>query len=345
MNKVLEQTVTTRFSVPGPALVWVSNIIFAASNSVVQLLTELGAMNPVEGRNAISFCNLLFVGNLCACVTLIAIFRKSWTRENLAALSAVDWSRLVVLSVLSGAIAPALIFLALEKTTVTNVLLMGRIEPPLELLLCAILLKAKVDRWAVAGTVITVLGAVTIYVLQYRADPMALGMGELQAALAAVTWVAAAMLGKRFLGRVPLGIFTVTRTAIGTVVFFSFAIYLFGADHFQDAFSPFLWKWMLVYGAIIVVVGQLCWFGGIATTSVSQITLANSFTPIAGVVFAVLLVGEKPSMAVLIGGGIIVLGIVIAQLGPMVERRAQARRAPTADEVVTLEGGVNFKGV
>ena len=335
----------SKISIPGPALVWVSILIFAASNSVVQLLTELGAMNPVEGRNAISFCNLLFVGNLCACVTLVAIFRKSLTRKNLSELSAVDWLNLVVLAVLSGAVAPSLVYLALEKTTVTSVLLMGRIEPPLALVLSVLLFKVKVDRWAVTGTAVTVLGAVTIYALQYRADPMALGLGELQAALAAVAWVAAALLSTRFLHRVPLGIFTVMRTAVGTVVFFVVALYLFGADHFQDAFSPFLWKWMLVYGAIIVVAGQICWFEGIATTSMSQITLANSFTPVAGVIFAVLLVGEKPGVAVLVGGGIIVLGIVIAQHGPIVERRAVARHAPTTDEVVNLEGGVNFKGV
>ena len=102
---------------------------------------------------------------------------------------------------------------------------------------------------------------------------------------------------------------------------------------------------MLVYGGIIVVIGQLCWFKGISTTSASQISLANSFVPVAGVIFAVLLVGDQPNMAVLVGGGIIVFGITLAQLAPIVERRTKARRAPTADEVVDLEGGVNFKGV
>ena len=142
-----------------------------------------------------------------------------------------------------------------------------------------------------------------------------------------------------------MGIFVVVRTAVGTVVFFAFATYLFGVDHFQDAFSPFLWKWMLVYGGIIVVIGQLCWFKGISTTSASQVSLANSFVPVAGVIFAVLLVGDQPNMAVLVGGEIIVFGITLAQLAPIVERRTKARRAPTADEVVDLEGGVNFKGV
>ena len=232
MTEFRQLTTPGTFSIPGPAFVWISILIFAASNSVVMLLAKLGAMHPVEGRNAISFCNLLFVGNLCACATLLAIFRRSWTWENLSVLSAVDWAGLVVLAILSGAVAPALIFLALEKTTVTNVLLMGRIEPPLTLLLSVVLFKAKVDRWIVTGTVITIIGVLAIFGLRSFDEPLAFGMGEYQAALAAVCWVGAAVLSKRFFRRVPLGIFAVVRTAIGTVVFFTVAIYLFGADHF-----------------------------------------------------------------------------------------------------------------
>ena len=222
---------------------------------------------------------------------------------------------------------------------------MGRIEPPLLLLFTAVLFKEQVDRWAVSGTVMTIIGALVIFALQYLGDSMALGLGELQAALAAVAMVVATLLSKLFLNRVPLGIFTVLRTAVGTLVFFAAVVYLFGFRHFQDVFSPFLWKWMLVYGAVIVVAGQLSWFKGIATTSASQVSLANSFTPVAGVIFAVLLLGGSPDMAVLVGGAIIVFGIVVAQLGFIVGRHSTVRRTLTSSETVKLEGGVNFKGV
>ena len=147
----------------GTSMVWVSLLIFAASNTVVMLLVQQGAKHLIEGRNAISFCNLLFAGNLCAFITLCAIYWKTWTRENLAAISSRDWCNIVVVAFLSGAAAPTLIYLALEQTTVTNVLLMGRIEPPLMLLCSALLFKEKVDRWAVIGTAITVIGALVIF--------------------------------------------------------------------------------------------------------------------------------------------------------------------------------------
>ncbi|NKB58747.1 MAG: EamA family transporter [Alphaproteobacteria bacterium] len=342
----VENPTPSRFSsIPGPVLVWASIFIFGASNSIIVLLVNIGAMHPIDGRNPISFCNLLFVGNLVACVTLAAIFRKSWTKDALRSLTAIDWISLIVLAILSGAIGPTLIFLALETTSVTNVLLMGRIEPPLFLLLSAVLFKAKVNRWEIIGTTITIIGAVAIFWLQVRFDPMAFGTGEIYAAFAAIALVVAALLGKRFLERVPLGIFITIRTGIGTVFFFLVVLYLFDAEHFQDVFSPFLWQWMLVYGAVVVVAGQISWFKGIITTGAAQVSLANSFTPVAGVLFAILLLGETPNMAVLLGGGIIVFGIAVAQLGPILERRNAARRAPTTGEVMALEGGVNFKGV
>ncbi len=326
-------------------MVWVSLLIFAASNSVVALLSQLGAMHPIDGRNAISFCNLLFVGNLCAFLSLSALYWRSWTRKNLSGLSGRDWANLLVVAVLSGALAPTLIFFALDRTTVTNILLVGRIEPPLLLLCSALFFKETVDRWAITGTFITIFGALVIFGLQYKDDPMAFGIGELYAGAAAVVWVVVTLVSVQYLHHVPIGIFAAIRSLVGALVFAAIVLVLFGAEHFQDALSPFLWKWMLVYGGIIIVIGQLLWYKGITMTSASQVSLASAFTPVAGVIFAVLLLGETVSMAIVIGGSIIVLGIATAQLGPIFERRRQIRGGPATGETVKLEGGVSFKGV
>ncbi len=326
-------------------MVWVSLLIFAASNSIVALLSQLGAMHPVDGRNAISFCNLLFVGNLCAFLSLSAIYFRSWTRDNLSALNGRDWANLIVVAVLSGALAPSLVFFALDRTTVTNVLLMGRIEPPLLLLCSALFFKEKVDRWAVIGTFITVVGASVIFGLQIKERSMGFGLGEVYAGLAAVIWVVVTLISVHHLHHVPIGIFSMIRTLIGAIVFAAFVLVFYGADHFQDVLSPFLWKWMLIYGGVIIVIGQLLWYKGIAMTSGSQVSLASAFTPVAGVIFAVLLLGETLDMATVIGGSVIVLGIVVAQAGPVLSRRRELRKAPETGETVKLEGGANFKGV
>jgi drug/metabolite transporter (DMT)-like permease len=174
---------------------------------------------------------------------------------------------------------------------------------------------------------------------------MAFGVGEFYASFAAVIWVIGTLLSVQYLSHVPIGIFLITRSIVGAIVFAAIVVVLFGAEHFQDVLSPFLWKWMLVYGGIIIVVGQLLWYKGISMTNASQVSLASSFTPVAGVIFAVVLLGETPNMAIMIGGAVIVLGIAVAQLGPVAERRLAPSHRPTTDEAVKLEGSVNFKGV
>ena len=118
----------------GAGFAWIAVLIYAASNSIVSLLAEIGAQNQVMGRNVITYCNLLFLGSLMSLVPMAAMFWREWTMENLRKLTRTHWIILTLSAFLSSALTPGLFFYALEHTTVTNVVLMGRIEPPLFLL-------------------------------------------------------------------------------------------------------------------------------------------------------------------------------------------------------------------
>jgi hypothetical protein len=62
--------------IPGQVYLWLAVPILAASSSVVRKLTELGAMQSIHGHNPISFCNVLFAGNLCALTVLVAVYHR-----------------------------------------------------------------------------------------------------------------------------------------------------------------------------------------------------------------------------------------------------------------------------
>ena len=109
-----------------------------------------------------------------------------------------------------------------------------------------------------------------------------------------------------------MGIFSVFRNIVGALFFLGIGLYVFGLDHFADIFSPLLWGWMLLYGGVVVACGQLAWFAGIKRVRPAHIATAASFSPIAGVLFAGIILGEVPMPAQLIGGGIILVGIAIA---------------------------------
>ncbi len=337
--------------IPGRGYLLIAILIFAASNSVTRKLTELGAQYLIDGRNPISFCNVLFVGNICALLGLVAIYAKEWNANSLSRLSFTDWLSLIAVAILSGALAPALIFFALDITSVNNVVLIGRIEPPLALALSIFILREKVNSLVIIGAIVGFIGVILTIVLQSpEANAIAMGQGlkigtgELMAAGSAIAQAFSTIISKIKLAQIPLGIFTIFRTAVGTVVFFVFVIKLYDLSHFMDVFAPIVWQWMLLYGAIIVVGGQLAWFKGLKTTNASDVSLASSISPIAGILAAYLILGEVPTVAQYIGGSVIVIGIIANQIGIV----RQASISPDKTTTVwqkQIDGDIGYKGI
>jgi drug/metabolite transporter (DMT)-like permease len=350
MSRLTAQASNVISKIPGRAYLLLAILIFAAANAVTRKLTQIGAQNLIAGRNPISFCNVLFVGNLCALIALILIYGKQWNLHALKQLSLTDWLGLIGVAILSGALAPALTFSALDLTMVNNVVLIGRIEPPLILALSVLLLRERVNRWVVAGAIVSFIGVALTIILQEPVRNMAqtggfqIGQGELLAALGAICLAFSTIISKVKLRQIPMGIFTIFRTSLGVFLFFVAALKLYGPVHFRDAFSPFLWQWMLFYGAVIIVGGQLCWFTGLKSSNASEVSLASSFSPVAGILSAYLILGEAPTMAQYIGGAVIICGIVLNQIGVM-RKNAEILPTPPVSSAKEMDMEVGFKGV
>lgn len=350
MSRLIAQTKQLTNRIPGRAYLLIAILIFAAANPVTRKLTELGEQNLIDGRNPISFCNVLFVGNLCALIALVLIYGKQLNIQSLKRLSWTDWLGLIGVAILSGALAPALFFIALDLTMVNNVVLVGRLEPPLILALSVLLLRERVNLWVVAGALASFIGVVLTIVLQPPAADMMtmggfqIGRGELMAAAAAISLAVSTIISKVKLRQIPLGIFSIFRMALGTVVFFSVALKIYGAVHFVDVFSPFLWQWISIYSAVIVVGGQLCWFTGLKMTSASDVSLASAFSPLAGILAAYLILGEAPTVAQYIGGSAIICGIVLNQIG-VFRTPAAPPVAPQVSSAKEMDMEVGYKGI
>jgi drug/metabolite transporter (DMT)-like permease len=337
--------------IPSSVSLWTAVLIFAASNAVTRKVTEIGAQHLIDGRNPISLCNVLLVGNLCALVVMLLIFGKDWNRQTLRQMTRKGWISLGAIALLSGALGPALIFAALDQTTVTNVVLIGRLEPPLTLAFSVLLVGARVNAWTVAGSIASFIGVAITAFLSSAANPLPImggafhiGLGELFAAIAALVLALATVISKMRLQFVPLGIFNVVRVGLGTVVFFVLAKLLYGSRHFIDAFSPFLWQWMLLYGAVIVVGGQICWFAGLRHSTPAENTLAASISPVAAIAMAALILGEVPTAEQYRGGVMIFVGILLGLIGNW--REAKNHQPPlrvTPDQPMAM--AIGFKGV
>ncbi|MBD2347120.1 DMT family transporter [Anabaena subtropica] len=337
----------------GQIYLWLAVLIFGASGAVTRKVTKIGASHFIDGRNPISLCNVLFVGNLCALIVMLFIYGKQWNKATLKQLSKKDWVSLTAVAILSGALAPGLIFQALALTGVNNVILVGRLEPPLALALSVWLLKERVSFGEFMGAIAAFVGVTLTILLQPPGETimntggLQLGLGELLVAAGSVAIAISTIIGKKYLSQIPLGIYSIYRTALGTIIFFFLALGLYGNDHFVDVFSPFLWQWMFLYGGLIVVVGQSFWTIGLKSTTVSTAYLVGSFTPIAGIIAAYLILGEVPNMAHYLGGSLILLGMFLSQVSNRRRISHEVALSPVTSTPTEqkAEMGMGFKGI
>jgi drug/metabolite transporter (DMT)-like permease len=328
-----------KFSPPGYVYLWAAAGIFAAAAAVTRKLTELGMANLVHGHNPISLCNLLFVGNLSALFVLIPLYRAQL--GSLRTLDRKEWIALIAVAILAGALAPALFFSALGLTMVNNVTLVSRLEPLLTLLLAALVLRERTGIWEVAGAATACLGVCVTVALQGSTIMLGSGgLGVAFTALAAVAQAVASTISHRYLGKVPVGAFSVVRTGLGTAIFFCIAIILYGSEHFAEAFSPFLWEWMIFYGTLIVVIGQTLWVIGGRLSRAADAVLAEAFNPLGAVLAAYLILGEVPTLAQAIGGVVILVGIGLGLVG--VWRR---ERDPMQEDRMKIGTDMGFRGI
>ena len=126
----------------------------------------IGENALLDGRNPIAFCNLLFAGNVVAGVTLLAIFHRDWRPSELKKLTPKQWLIQLILAATSGALAPSLMFQAIERTSVTNIVLIETVEIPLGLLLAWLLYREKSSWSAVIGALLALGGVGTTLWLQ-----------------------------------------------------------------------------------------------------------------------------------------------------------------------------------
>ncbi|MCI5051826.1 MAG: DMT family transporter [Simkaniaceae bacterium] len=332
-------------------LLWISIFIFAASNSVISKIGKLGAMHLVDGRNPISFCNVLFWANLIGGVVLLCVYCKSWSKESLSKVSATEWVHMFILAILSGVIGPTLFFLGLMLTEVINVVLISTLDIPMTIFFGWLIVKDKLSFGSCIAGLIALCGILlTFFLTQLNAMPMEMKMkminigdgpvahllatapksGEICIALAQLFIVFSVAYSRRVLKSVDTGIFSPFRMIVGAVIFFVIVLIMLGWVHFIDILNPYLIGWMLFYGGIVIALGLFLWYWGIKGTSGGDLAVANSFSPVAGVFFAFIILGEIPTMPQVIGGIVILVGIAVGLIATLREQRAASLVSATA---------------
>jgi drug/metabolite transporter (DMT)-like permease len=322
--------------IPGKAWIWLAVLISAASNSIVAKLHNLGECHLApDGRNPISFCNIFFTGSVVAFFTLLVSHPGEAKPAKMRGFSRKDWILTLVSGALAGAIAPIMFFKALAETAVTNVVLVQTIEIPMVLVLAWLLRGEKSTPIAILGATVAFSGVILTSILGHE-GPIHLMRGDVLTIAGTFSGVLATQLSRDVLQRMSPILYGILRNGLGSILFALIVLKFYGPGHFDDVFSPYLLEWTLVYGSIVVVGGQLTWLLGVKSAKASDIALAVAFTPVAGVFFAYLLLGEKPAWGQWVGGVVIMAGVALHLFGE--------RKDPKPEGLEPISGSA-FRGV
>lgn len=295
---------------PLPTL-YLAIALLALGSPLVKWLIQHGGALGVEHPGAISFCNVLFVGNFLGGLVAGGVFGPKKVVADLRQSSRKTWVLLFVNVGLAVAI-PVLLFTALGTTTVTNLVLIGRFETVIFAVLAGVFGVSKIYRGQVIGYSIIGAGVLAVVLIQGMGS---LATGDWLVLAAAFLQALAALLVKKMLQGVASGTFVFVRNLFSAVLFFVIAVIFFGAEHFADAFRGELWIVMLVYAAVVVVAGQAAWYHSLEKRTPQQVATATLFTPFLALLFAYLLLGEVPQAAHWVGGTVILAGMVMVHRG------------------------------
>jgi len=279
-------------------------------------------------KDALSFCNVLFVGNLCAALVVVSWFRPGPILADLKALP-----RLIKLAlVFDGALAAltsGLIFSGLMYTSSTNAILLGRLAPVLYGLAGALIFGSVITRREWFGFGFIIAGTLVVALI---GNGGMVDKGDALILLSTVVFAFSAVLSKAVLNRnVTLRGLVFARNASSGLIFFVIANIIYGPHHFANAFSGSLWLVMGIYALIAIVISQFLWFD--ATNRLDSISLSRWATPAPaiGVLAAALLNQQLPNSSQISGLVIVMIGVVISSFSTRSPRQPNEEKQRLAE--------------
>ena len=297
---------------PPQGMLIASRALAAARTSLIAFLIAKGAELSGGAAHPVSYCNILFVGNLCASLVVGFWFGFGNILADLKGLK----PKVLIGLFLNGGLATllsALIFIGLQDTSVTNAVLLGRLGPVLFALAGAMILGKRIRSNEWFGFSLIAVGVVAIAL---KTSNFQVNRGDLLILLSTVVFAASSLVNKLMVAKAAtLRVVVFSRNFVSSIIFFWIAMALFGPEHFGDAFSGQLWIVMSIYSLIVIVLAQFLWYASIERLDSRTIGRLTVLSPIFGITYALLLNGERPSGIQVVTLFVIMLGVFVASLG------------------------------
>lgn len=206
-------------------------------------------------------------------------------------------------------------FIGLKLAPAINAAMLVASVPIFTLICAGIFLKERVGAKVITASILAIIGVVVIVGLPDHSTTIYTIIGNILLLLSSLAWVGNEIISKKLLKKYSGGVVAFYTMAIGAVTFAPLALY-------EYVSSP---SWIsgvtqsgflgILYGIFIAsLFAYWAWQTGLAKISADRAAFFFYLDPISGAILAIILLGEKVTPGLILGGTLITTAVLLAEV-------------------------------
>jgi drug/metabolite transporter (DMT)-like permease len=284
---------------------------------VVLIWASYPALNKIAMRDIPPFTLAAFRCTLASGILTLLLWRDVGAGEQ--PITRADLPGLVVLGVSGITVSTGFFYLAVALTTASNAVILTAATPVMVAVGGHLFFGERLGRLQWTGVGCSALGVLlTVTRGQLRLLEAPPHLGDALAVVGQVAWATYTLYGKRVLTRLSPRAATTAAYLIGTAFLIPLAIVLAPAFPPPVLTSGTAWA-VVVFQGTLGTLSHIWYYRGVQTIGPSVTAIFMNFQPLAGLLLAMVVVGETISVAQVLGVAAILAGVW------MTTRRADRR--------------------
>ncbi len=254
-----------------------------------------------------------------AAALFLLVLRPSAVRR----LPVADALKMAGLGVIGCAGVQALQALGTAQTSAATATVLASTSPLWIAVLAPVFLREHLRFWPVIGVLLALVGVAAINGLNETGVLAGSLPGNVVVMLSSVAAAIYTVLGKGLARRYSPIVFVGVSCFGGALASLPLAWWELSSSVLRP--TPLGWALLAYLGILVTFVGFIIWFWGLRALPAAQAGALMFLQPLSGLILAVLILGDQPTPAFLVGCGLVLAGVYLAAGG------GSWRRAPPAE--------------
>ncbi len=214
---------------------------------------------------------------------------------------------------LSGITAYNFFYLySLKLTLASNSVLIAAFNPIITTIIASIFLKEKINVYMWTGIVVSFFGVLIIISegSLYAILHLSFNTGDLFMLAATILWAIYSVAGKKLINSIGHSQSVALSTLLGTIYLIPF-IFLEGGNKNILSYPLAAWGSILYMAFLATFFAYSAWYKGVEYFGASKTSIFVNLVPVFGVLASSLILKEKISLIVILGGVLVIAGVII----------------------------------